>query len=643
MRRIFTRTLFVLAVFALPGLRTAAAQTPAPSGPPPSASSAVAAATPELSALDAVRRQLQEQQAEIERLRSTLAEQSRLLSELLARTERAGASSSSANVSSSLSNISSSSSNVSSSLSNISSANVSSSSNAGAGVTLREASYAVDGVAATDALAAAAAGRQTAGAAAQNSQTEQVGQIQQLKKTTEGLSRQLGSISFSGDIRLRMESQFGQLNALASAGNAAAFGNELSPRHRARLRARLAVRGQFGPQFDWGLRFATGTTPDLISTNQTLTDFFGRKTFALDQAYVSFRPAAVPGLRVQGGKFETPWHFTELTWDSDNSPEGLQETYTRDFKRAGALKNLTFVAWQLPMLERQSAFVLNSAGQVDAAASGRGGRDLALYGAQARARLELTPRAALTLSAANLHFAGTQFITPAQFFGGTLQLPVTVNIPATATTPAQTITTFATISRDLLVSGSSLGVSVASTNATNRDGRLSSGYNLVDLIAKLELTHSQRWPVTLVFNVVTNTQVRDVVAAGGPGGANRIIENDERHGYWAEFQVRRLVDRKKDEKFETPKRGDVLFNYTLVRIQKDAVLSPFNFSDILQSTDVRTHRFIATYTADPRVTLSLNAFVSQRPHGLLGVFGSTPAGSLNRATTRLQLDTVFRF
>ena len=52
---------------------------------------------------------------------------------------------------------------------------------------------------------------------------------------------------------------------------------------------------------------------------------------------------------------------------------------------------------------------------------------------------------------------------------------------------------------------------------------------------------------------------------------------------------------------------------------------------------------IFTYTADPRVTLTLTGLVSQRPHGLAGAFGTTPAGSLNRPTTRLQLDTVFRF
>ena len=276
------------------------------------------------------------------------------------------------------------------------------------------------------------------------------------------------------------------------------------------------------------------------------------------------------------------------------------------------------------MLERAPGFVLGANGQLDAEASRRAGRDLALYGAQARALFDLTKHAALTLSAADLNFNGTQFITPAQVFGANLQVPVTLTIPATGSTPAQTVTAFASIPRDLLVNGSSLGVSVGSTNATNRDGRLASGYNLVDLIARLELTQSKRFPVTLLFDYVRNTQVHDVISSTG-----RLLANHERNGYWAEIQVGK-----------TRERGDTLFNYTFTRIEKDAVLSPFNFSDILQSSDVRAHRFIAAYAADPRVTLTLTAIVSERPHGLLGVFGATPAGSLNRATTRLQFDTA---
>ncbi|MDT7603458.1 MAG: hypothetical protein QOF61_1455, partial [Acidobacteriota bacterium] len=279
------------------------------------------------------------------------------------------------------------------------------------------------------------------------------------------------------------------------------------------------------------------------------------------------------------------------------------------------------------MLERSPGFVLGANGRLDTEASRRAGRDLALYGAQARARFDTSKHTALTVSAADLNFNGTQFITPAQLFGANLQVPVTVTIPANGTTPAQTVTAFVNIPRNFFVNGSNLGVENVSTNATNRDGHLSSGYNLIDLIGRFEWTASKRFPVTLLFDYVTNTQVRDVVSSTG-----RVLANHENKGYWAEFQIGK-----------TRERGDMLFNYTFVRIEKDAVLAPFNFSDILQPTDVRAHRFIASYAADPRVTLTLTAIVSERPNGLLGAFGATPPGSLNRATTRLQFDTLFRF
>ena len=96
-----------------------------------------------------------------------------------------------------------------------------------------------------------------------------------LKKVESSVS-QLGNIKFSGDIRLRSESIFGQSNILASAANPLALGNALTPRHRMRLRARLTMRGSINEEFDWGLRIASGSMADNISTNQTLTDFFNR-------------------------------------------------------------------------------------------------------------------------------------------------------------------------------------------------------------------------------------------------------------------------------------------------------------------------------------------------------------------------------
>ena len=446
-----------------------------------------------------------------------------------------------------------------------------------------------------------------------------------LKKVESTVSA-LGNVRFSGDIRLRAESFFGQSNILANAANPAALGNDLTPRHRMRLRARLAMRGTVGDEFEWGLRFATGSFADNISTNQTFTDFFNRKPFGLDQAFLTYKPKKLSGLRLQGGRFEPPWVSTEMTIDGDLMTEGFNQSYTRTSKDS-VLKDITFVAWQLPMLERNSAFVRNADGTVNIDQSRRGGRDLALYGAQLRTRFEPSSKVALNLSIADLYFSGTQFITPVQVFGSNLQLPLTINLPG-----GGTVTTQVSIPRDLLVAGNAnLGVTTASNNATNRDGRLSSGFNLIDILGRLELKHSKRFPVTLIMNFVTNTQVHDVIAAG-PGGADLVIPNNENTGFWGEVQVG-----------QTRAKGDMQFGYTFLRIEKDAVLTPFNWSDITQQSDMRGHRFNFSYTVDPRVIFAVTGIITQRASGLLGPFVVTPPGSLDRDTKRLQLDTILRF
>ncbi|HEX7175741.1 MAG TPA: putative porin [Pyrinomonadaceae bacterium] len=615
-----------LCVLAAALCASAHAQTPTGAGEQAARTATPATTTADRAAgggdaqpLDEVLRLLREQRQEIERLRAQLEEHARAVGELRARVERAEQAAPAPT----------------------------------RGATFAGALYTKDGDAADS------AGETVAPRGAQGAQAEdRLGRVEeQVKKTSEALTKQLGSITFSGDLRMRWEPTFGQLNALPNSDDPAVLGNELSARHRFRMRARLAVRGNFGKEvflgtydregkkqlgreFEWGMRLATGNFPDIISSNQTFTDFFSRKSFALDQAYVTYRPPSLTGLQLQAGKFDVPWLRTEMTIDNDLTVEGFNESYTRSFKKS-ALKTLTFVAWQLPFLERNSAFVVGADGRVNLEQSERGGRDLALYGAQLRARFEPTKNTALTLAAADLFYSGTQFITPAQVFGGNLQVPVTVTIPATATAPAQTVTGFATIARDQLVSGNAnLGASIASNNATNRDGRLSSGFNLVDSIVRFDYTRSKRWPVMLLVNFVRNTQAHDLVLAGGPGGTNRIVPNDEDTGLWAEFQVGKDVTRLAPKDVA---HGDMFFNYTFTRIEKDAVLTPFNFSDFAQQSDFRGHRFIIAYAADPRVTLSLTGLVTERPHGLLGVFGATPPGSLNRPTTRLQLDTVFRF
>lgn len=442
---------------------------------------------------------------------------------------------------------------------------------------------------------------------------------------------EIGPVKFSGDLRVRSESFFGLTNSLASAINPSVFGNDLSYRHRMRYRARLSIRGTIGQQFDWGLRLATGGFADTISSNQTMTDFFNHKPFALDQAFITYKPKSVPGLRIQGGKFEPSWAYTELTFDNEVQFEGLNESYTRTFKKS-AVKEVSFLAWQLPTFERTSAFVRNLDGTINLDQSRRDGRDLALFGGQVRTRIEPNSKVALSLSIADFYFAGTQNISPIQVFGNQLLLPVTFTIPATSTTPAQVVTTQVSIPRDLLVAGNAnLGISTASNNAINRDGRLASGFNLVDLIARLELKYSKRFPVTILLDLVTNTQTHDVVRAG-PGGVDQILPNHENQGFWGEVQVG-----------HTREAGGFSFGYTFMRIEKDAVLTPFNFSDVTQQSDMRAHRFAFAYAVDPRVIFSVTGIFTQRANGLFGPFQPTPLGSLDRTTKRLQIDTTFRF
>ena len=408
------------------------------------------------------------------------------------------------------------------------------------------------------------------------------------------------------------------------------LGNPLSSRQRLRLRARLALRGRVNDEFDWGLRLATGSFPEVTSANQTLTDFYSHKNFALDQAYIGYTPAAVPGLRIQAGKFEPPWVRTEMTFDNDIQVEGLSQSYTRNFKNS-TLANITVSAWQLPFLERASAFVLGADGRVNIEQSRRAGRDLALYGAQLLTQFQTSKNTRLSVSAADLYYSGTQFITPAQFFGGNVQVPVTITIPATATTPAQTVTGQVALPRDRFVAGNNLGVLNATSNAVNRDGRLASGFNLVDLIARLDLSHHKKFPVVLLMNYTLNTQARDVIKAGA-GGENIIQRNNENSAYWAEIQVGKI-----------DVRGDWRLGYVFTRIEKDSVLTPFNLSDITPQSDVRAQRFNVAYAVDPRVTLAMTAILARRANGLAGVFGATPPGSLNTTGTRLQFDTQFRF
>jgi hypothetical protein len=128
-------------------------------------------------------------------------------------------------------------------------------------------------------------------------------------------------IKLSGDLRYRHET----------------IDKECEPiRHRHRIRARIGIEGRVNSSTIVKMQFATGSD-NPVSTNQSLGDGFSSKNVRLDLAYIKVTHDAVPGLTVQGGKFENPFFKpgrSELLWDSDLNPEGGVAGFSVDSRNA---------------------------------------------------------------------------------------------------------------------------------------------------------------------------------------------------------------------------------------------------------------------------------------------------------------------
>ena len=155
----------------------------------------------------------------------------------------------------------------------------------------------------------------------------------------------LGNFNFSGDMRIRYE-------------NFIQDGNPT--RNRERIRARLNITSQVADSLMAGISLATGTLDDPVSSNQTMTGFFNRKNFAVDRAFMTFKPKKLKPLTLDFGKFKYPWYRTPLTFDNDLNPEGFAQTLSFDLKGSG-LNNISFVGFELPFNELSGGFKTGAA------------------------------------------------------------------------------------------------------------------------------------------------------------------------------------------------------------------------------------------------------------------------------------------
>ena len=121
---------------------------------------------------------------------------------------------------------------------------------------------------------------------------------------------------FKGDVRFRQE----------TVHNDGVSNNK--DQDRQRIRARLGAYTEINPQVDTGIRIATGNNDDPRSTNQSLDNYFDKKSIWLDQGYVDYHPDFAKNLHIVGGKMPQQWvSMGDIIWDSDISPEGLSLAY----------------------------------------------------------------------------------------------------------------------------------------------------------------------------------------------------------------------------------------------------------------------------------------------------------------------------
>ena len=229
-------------------------------------------------------------------------------------------------------------------------------------------------------------------------QSQQLSGEQNLARRIDTLERDLsnfGTISFAGDLRVRDESYSGGPI------------NDSQDRNRERYRARFYINAKLNDDISGGLGLSTGDLNDPITSNQTANQFFTRKPFALDRAFINYTPHQWKALTLIGGKFAYPWYRTQLTWDDDIFPEGVAEKLEWKSDTWHVLRQIAFIGFQLPFAETQNPEAIRTSTQpVNAVLPYPNGsiRQSVVYGGQIQTRWQLGSRVSFLADTAFYNF-----------------------------------------------------------------------------------------------------------------------------------------------------------------------------------------------------------------------------------------------
>jgi hypothetical protein len=424
--------------------------------------------------------------------------------------------------------------------------------------------------------------------------------------------KKFGPLAFSGDIRLRAEPFFG--------GPA----NRSLDQNRERFRLRLNVDAKLNDDFRGRFSLASGDINNPISDNQTAGDFYARKPIAIDEASVQYSPHAFRPLSVIGGKFAYPWYNTELVWDKDLRPEGAAETLAFDLHSTPLLKRIAIVGFELPFTQ-VAGVALNNKSLLTSA----------VYGGQLQTTFQLTSwlKFGAYSGLYNYHNADPIALALAKASASNPQTPLTGLLPLVGNGTVQN-SILTTTSKNVVTIGAT-AYPTGVTSVTN--AQFASKFALFDSLATFDITTPwQRWPFKVIGDYVQNTEACANVKNLQPAPANTstlqfsqslnfACNPHQRRGYWGEVQVGRAQ-----------KRGDWQFDYTRIFIEREAVVSNFDYSEILQGSNVTEHRAQIFYQVHRNVQLSYTALIG-RPLN----FGS--AAPPQNWLERMQFDVLYTF
>jgi hypothetical protein len=415
-------------------------------------------------------------------------------------------------------------------------------------------------------------------------------------KKLSALQDVLGRFRLSGDVRVRGEG-FYQDNVIS--------------RNRARIRVRLGLDGKLNEDFIGGLALATGTLGDPTTTNETLTNFFDRKTIALDRGYITYNPQDDKWLSLTGGKFAYTWDRTSLTTDPDINPEGFDEKVAFDVNTAG-FKKFSAQTFQLLFNENSQ------------------GDDSFGLGASVAATFKAGPWTA------NPSFTLIDW----RFVDALLSAPAFA-VQATTTTGG------------LQVPGEGPGcaggfglptapacafAANGLTNATFTDAsgkaHFLSGFDYADFILNNQIkTGLARLPLNIVLEYEDNLN-----ASSHPlNNAGNVISSIGSQGkaYLGDISVGQLKN-----------KGDLQFGYAYWRTEQDAIIASWAESDQRAPTNILQHKVYAGWRLRSNVAANYTLFLgrtlnSNLEHAVLGT-GVTP-GETEPILKRQEFDLNYTF